>query len=116
MSIQIFGTKKCRNTSKAERFFKERGIKYQLVNLAEKGISKGELQSVLKVLGSDEVIDKNSREYIKKNLQYMKYDPVEEILESPLIINTPLVRCGRDASAGLAEEKWKKWASEIKGS
>jgi glutaredoxin len=43
MNIQIFGTSKCQDTRKAQRFFKERGIPFQYVDLAVKGLSKGEL-------------------------------------------------------------------------
>jgi len=114
MNIQIFGTKKCKKTAKAERFFKERGIPFHFVNLAEKGISKGELQNVVRNVAVDEIIDRESKEFTQRNLQYMKFDPVEEILESPLILNTPIVRFGKSVTAGLAESKWKDWAKELK--
>ena len=51
MNIQMFGTKKCNDTKKAERFFKERGIKYQFVDMKEKGMSKGEFNSVAQANG-----------------------------------------------------------------
>ena len=53
MNIQIFGTKKCNDTKKAERFFKERGIKYQFIDMKEKGMSKGEFNSVAQVTGME---------------------------------------------------------------
>ena len=51
MNIQIFGTKKSFDSKKAERFFKERGIKYQFVDMKEKGLSKGEFNSVCQAVG-----------------------------------------------------------------
>ena len=51
MNIQIFGTKKCNDTKKAQRFFKERGIKFQFIDMKEKGMSKGELRSVCQAIG-----------------------------------------------------------------
>lgn len=56
LNIQIFGTKKCNDTKKAERFFKERGIKYQFIDMKEKGMSKGEFNSVAQVNGGLEKI------------------------------------------------------------
>ena len=56
MNIQIFGKKKCFDTKKAERFFKERGIKYQFIDMKEKGMSKGEFRSVAEVNGGIESV------------------------------------------------------------
>ena len=56
MNIQIFGTKKCNDTKKAERFFKERGIKFQFIDMKEKGMSKGEFNSVAQANGGLENI------------------------------------------------------------
>ena len=62
MNIQIFGTKKCNDTKKAERFFKERGIKYQFVDMKEKGLSKGEFQAVAQANGGIEnLLDPNCK-------------------------------------------------------
>ncbi len=68
MNIQIFGTKKCNDTKKAERFFKERKISYQFIDLKEKALSKGELQSVKKAIGLEDLINKNSKDYKKLNM------------------------------------------------
>lgn len=63
MNIQIFGTKKSAETRKAERYFKERGIKFQYVDLKEKGLSKGELTSVMQAVGGiDKLIDAASKD------------------------------------------------------
>lgn len=108
--IQIFGTKKCKDTAKAVRFFKERGVKFQFIDLAEKGMSKGELESVSKSIPLEELIDKNCKEYEKRNLSYLKHNIFEELLEHPLLTKTPVVRYGKDAAVGFNPDIWKKWA------
>jgi len=108
--IQIFGTKKCKDTAKAIRFFKERGVKFQLIDLAEKGMSKGELESISKSVPLEELIDKTSKEYEKRNLAYIRHNIFEELLEHPLLTKTPVVRNGKEAVVGFNPEVWKKWA------
>ena len=112
--IQIFGTKKCRDTAKALRFFKEHGIKIHMVDLAEKGMSRGELASVVKSVPLEELIDTTCKEYEKRNLKYIKHDIGEELLAEPLLFKTPVVRCGKEASAGYAPDAWKRWADSEK--
>ncbi len=112
MNIQIFGTKKCNDTKKAERFFKERGIKYQFIDMKEKGLSKGEFNSVAAILGGiDNMIDENSKD--KDTLALIKYivkeDRLDKILENQQILKTPIVRNGKKATIGYAVEVWKKW-------
>ncbi|MCR5770801.1 MAG: arsenate reductase family protein [Butyrivibrio sp.] len=112
MNIQIFGTKKCNDTKKAERFFKERGIKYQFVDMKEKGMSKGELMSVASVNGGiDNMIDQNAKD--KDTLLLIKYiadeDKVDKILENQQVIKTPVVRNGKQSTLGYQPDVWKKW-------
>lgn len=112
MNIQIFGTKKCFDTKKAERYFKERNIKYQFIDLKEKGMSKGELTSVVSALGGIEsLIDENSRD--KELLKLLRYlvpeDRIDKVLENQKIIKTPVVRNGRKATVGYQPEVWKSW-------
>lgn len=112
MNIQIFGTKKCNDTKKAERFFKERGIKYQFIDMKEKGLSKGEFNSVATIIGGiDNMIDENSKD--KDTLALIKYivkeDRLDKILENQQILKTPIVRNGKKATIGYAAEVWKKW-------
>jgi arsenate reductase len=109
MGIQIFGTLKCQETRKAQRYFKDRGIPFQLINLAEKGLSKGELNSVSTVVGIENLIDKNSKEYTKHNLKYLTHNVEEELLNHPLLCKTPIVRNGRKATVGYAPDVWKEW-------
>ena len=112
MNLQIFGTKKCNDTKKAERFFKERGIKYQFIDMKEKGLSKGELTSVIQANGSIEnLIDENCKD--KDTLALIKYiadeDKFDKILENQQVIKTPVVRNGKQATVGYQPDVWKKW-------
>jgi arsenate reductase (glutaredoxin) len=109
LNIQIFGTLKCQDTKKAQRYFKERRISFQFINLMERGLSKGELNSVRNAVGGDELIDRESKEYARLNLKYINHDPEEEALRHPLILKTPVVRNGNLATAGYAPEVWKTW-------
>ena len=85
MNVQIFGTKKSNDSKKAERFFKERGIRYQFVDMKEKGLSRSEFQSVLQAVGGlDEMIDPGCRD--KDLLLLIKYiaeeDRAQKVLET----------------------------------
>ncbi len=112
MNIQIFGTKKCNDTKKAERFFKERGIRYQFIDMKEKGMSKGEFTSVAQANGGImNMIDPDARD--KDTLALIKYiadeDKVEKILENQQVIKTPVVRNGKQSTLGYQPDVWKKW-------
>lgn len=112
MNIQIFGTKKSFDTKKAERYFKERGIKYQFIDMKEKGLSKGEFNSVCQAVGGMErLIDTNCKD--KKLLSLIQYiveeDKVEKILENQSVIKIPIVRNGKQATVGYQPEVWKNW-------
>ena len=112
LNIQIFGTKKCNETKKAERFFKERGIKYQFVDMKEKGMSKGEFMSVAQVNGGIEnMINWDGKD--QDTLALIRYiadeDKLKKILENPFVIKTPVVRNGKQSTLGYQPEVWKKW-------
>ena len=112
MNIQIFGTKKSSDTRKAERFFKERGIRFQSVDMKEKGLSKGEFQSVLQAVGGlEEMIDQNAKD--KDLLLLIRYlaeeDRAQKVLENQCVLKLPIVRNGRQATVGYQPEVWKKW-------
>lgn len=109
MNIQIFGTKKCNDTKKTERFFKERDIPIHFRDLSEKGISPGELDNILCVVKIDDLIDLNSKQYIKRGLQYMIFNTKEELLADPLLFKTPIVRNGKMVTVGYQPEIWKGW-------
>ena len=112
MNIQIFGTKKCNDTKKAERFFKERGIKYQFIDMKEKGMSKGEFTSVAQANGGiDAMLDPSCKD--QDTLALIRYiaeeDKLEKILENPQVIKTPVVRNGKQSTLGYQPDVWKKW-------
>ncbi len=111
MNIQIFGISKCFDTKKAERYFKERKIKYQFIDLNIKGLSKGELQNVKAAVGLRELINEKSKEYTKLNLQNIRTDSVKEelLLNNPKLYKTPIVRNGKMATVGYKPEIWKSW-------
>ncbi len=112
MNIQIFGTKKCNDTKKAQRFFKERGIKFQFVDMKEKGLSKGELSAVAQTNGGlDGLIDPNCKD--QDALALIKYiadeDKMEKLLLNQQVIKTPVVRNGKQSTVGYQPDVWKKW-------
>lgn len=112
MKIQIFGTKKCNETKKAERFFKEREIKYQFVDMKKKGMSKGEFNSVAQANGGlDHMINWEGKD--QNLLALIKYianeDKLEKVLENPQVIKTPVVRNGKQSTLGYQPDVWKKW-------
>ena len=112
MNIQIFGKSKCFDTKKAERYFKERKIKYQLIDLPRYGMSKREFESVKSVVGLDAMIDEKSKDY--DLLKYLAYDSdrAEKLMEDPSLIKTPIVRNGKKASVGYCPDVWKQWEKE----
>ena len=113
MNIQIFGTKKSQDTRKAERFFKERGIRYQFVDIKEKGLSKGEFESVKKALGGlDNMIDQGckDRDLLALITWIAEEDRVQKVLENQSVLKIPIVRNGRQATAGYQPEVWKTWS------
>lgn len=112
MNIQIFGTRKCFDTKKAERYFKERCVKYQFIDLKEKSMSKGEFTSVKQALGGlSHMIDANCKD--KDLLALITYisddDKEEKVFENQKVIKTPIVRNGKQATAGFRPEVWKDW-------
>lgn len=112
MNIQIFGTKKCNDTKKAQRFFKERGIKFQFIDMREKGMSRGEFTSVAQANGGMEnMLDPDCKD--QDTLALIKYladdYKLEKILDNPQVIKTPVVRNGKQSTIGYQPDVWKKW-------
>ena len=112
MNIQIFGTKKSADTRKAERWFKERGIRFQSVDLKEKGLSKGEFQSVMQAVGGlDALIDPECKD--KDLLALIRYiaqeDKAEKVLENQSVLKQPIVRNGKQATVGYRPDVWAGW-------
>lgn len=109
MNIQIFGKSKCFDTKKAQRYFKERRVPFQNIDLLDKGISKGELKSVVAAVGLDALIDPKHPD--SPLLQYLAYDEdkAEKLLLDPRLLKTPIVRNGRQATVGYCPDVWKTW-------
>jgi arsenate reductase-like glutaredoxin family protein len=112
MNIQIFGTTKCFDTKKAQRYFKERNIKVQFINLKEKSMSKGELTSVMQAVGGmDKLINPKAKD--QDTLALIKYiadeDKFEKLLENQQVLLTPVVRNGKQATVGYQPDIWKNW-------
>lgn len=112
MNIQIFGTKKSADTRKTERFFKERGIKFQAIDLMQKGFSKGELTSILQAVGGMEnLLDEKTKD--QEAYLMIKYlvdeDKLDKVLEHPMVVKQPVVRNGRQATVGYQTDVWKNW-------
>ena len=112
MNIQIFGTKKSFDSKNAERYFKERGIKYQFIDMKEKGLSKGEFNAVCQAVGGyEKLIDPDCRD--KDLLALIRYiaeeDRAEKILENQKILKVPIVRNGKQAAIGYEPDIWKEW-------
>ena len=110
MNIQIFGKTKCFDTKKAERYFKERRIKYQFIDVVKFGMSRGELNSVKAAVGLDALIDESAPG--AEVLRYLAYaeDKLEKLFADPRLLRTPIVRNGKQATVGYAPDTWKTWA------
>ena len=110
MNIQIFGKSKSFDTKKAERWFKERRIKYQYIDLPSKGLSPREYQSVKQKVGFEALVDTRSRAYEAHYMAYLTPEAREEkLLEHPELFRTPIVRNGREATVGYCPEVWATW-------
>lgn len=109
MNIQIFGKSKCFDTKKAERFFKERRIKYQFVDINRYGMSRGELNSVKNAVGLDAMINTADVDY--PMIQYLASNDakLDKLFECPRLIKTPIVRNGKQATVGYMPDVWSKW-------
>lgn len=109
MNIQIFGMLKCQETRKAQRYFKDRRIPYQFVDVTQKGLSRGELKSLKAAVGIDNLIDRDGKVYTRKNLKYLTHDVEEELFNDASLLKTPVVRNGAQATVGYQPDLWKAW-------
>jgi arsenate reductase (glutaredoxin) len=115
MDVQIFGTRKCRDTRKAVRFFKERRVKIHFVDLAERAASPGELRRFEQKFGAEALLDREGRRFRDRGL-HVSHLPEPRILpllaEDPHLLRTPLVRYGNQLSLGADEASWKEWVAK----
>lgn len=112
MNIQIFGKTKCFETKKAERYFKERGIKFQSIDVPKFGMSRGELTGVKRAVGGlGPLIDPASKDYDKSCIAWLASEEAKEekLLEFPSLLKTPIVRNGKQATVGFCPDVWGGW-------
>lgn len=112
MNIQIFGTNKSFDTKKAQRWFKERRIKFQMVDLKEKGLSRGEFDNVCRALGGwQQLVDPNAKD--KQTLALLEalvdWQQEDKLFENQQLFRTPVVRNGRQATVGYQPQVWQSW-------
>ena len=112
MNIQIFGTSKCFDTKKTQRYFKERGIRFQMIDMKEKGLSRGEFDSVARAVGGwQALVDPNAKD--KQTLALLQalvdWQQEDKLFENQQLIRTPIVRNGRQATVGYQPEVWAGW-------
>ena len=109
MNIQIFGKSKCFDTKKAQRYFKERRIKFQEVDVRKFGMSRGELSSVKNAVGLEAMVDPNNPDAVL--LSYLADDQakLDKLFEDPSLLRTPIVRNGRQATVGYCPQVWEGW-------
>lgn len=112
MNIQIMGTLKCRETQKAQRYFKERRIQTHFRDLLEKGLSEGELDNILRKYSEEDLLDKESKQFAKRHMDHMVFNIREELLSDPLLIKTPVVRNGKETTIGFQPDIWKLWIAQ----
>ncbi len=114
MILQIIGRKNCKETRRAERFFKERDITYQFRDLREKGVSSGELQSICRKVPAEELIDTEGKAYSSGGYKYLEFDAFEELLEKQELMKTPILRYEQSVFVGRDELSWKKLADTLR--
>jgi arsenate reductase (glutaredoxin) len=112
-NLQIFGTRKCKETRVAERFFKERRVPFQFIDISQKGLSPGELRKVAAAVGGvDKLIDRDGKRYVDRGLKYAAPTGprIEQaLLDDPLLLRTPIVRSADRATVGPALATWTAW-------
>lgn len=118
MNVQIFGTNKSQDTKKALRFFKERGLKPQFVDLKTREMAPGELNRFVQRFGLNALVDTGGKAYERAGLEYMRVGDEEmkgKLIADPALMVQPLVRSGSVLSVGWDEEMWRAWYEEQKG-
>ena len=109
MNIQIFGKAKCFDTKKAERYFKERRIKYQFVDILKYGMSRGELNAVKNAVGLEAMVNTEDEDYPLFRYLASMEAKLDKLYEVPYLLKTPIVRNGKQATVGYCPDVWKNW-------
>ena len=109
MNIQIFGKSKCFDTKKAERWFKERRIKFQSIDVKKCGMSRGELSSVKNAVGLDAMVDPGHPDAVLLSYLVGQDAKLDRLFDDPTLLRTPIVRNGKQATVGYCPDVWSKW-------
>lgn len=109
MNIQIFGKSKCFDTKKAERWFKERRVKFQSIDVKKYGMSRGELASVKNAVGLDAMVDPSHPDAVLLSYLASQDAKLDKLFEDPTLLRTPIVRNGKQATVGYCPDVWNKW-------
>lgn len=109
MNIQIFGASKSFDTKKAERWFKERRIKFQAIDVRKYGMSRGELASVRQAVGLEAMIDHKHPDCILLEYLASEQAKLDKLFEDPTLLNVPIVRNGKQATVGYCPQIWESW-------
>lgn len=114
MQVQVFGTRKSADTRKALRFFSERRITTHFVDVSERAPSPRELKRFVERFGVDALVDRTSRRFAELGLAHAQRSPewwVQRLIDEPLLLRMPLVRCGHRLAVGLDEGAWRTWVT-----
>jgi len=117
MTVQIFGTNKSKDTKKAQRFFMERGLKPQFVDLQQREIAPGELNRFVQKFGLDALVDKTGKAYKDAGLEYLRMTDeqlMQKLIDNPRLMLQPLLRSANTLSAGWDETVWRAWHADNK--
>ncbi len=114
MNIQIYVNKKNPDVLKAERFFKERRIPYQMMDLKKYKLGKKELELFVRAAGAKALVDREGKKALERPVAHMTTDSliVAELLNDPAALRSPIVRNGNQVTIGADEETWKQWEAQ----
>ena len=116
MNIQIYVNKKNPDVLKAERFFKERRIPYQIMDLKKHKLGQKELDTFVRAIGAKELVDREGKKALERPVAHMSTDSliIAELLSDPSALRSPIVRNGSKVTVGADEATWKQWVESEK--
>ena len=115
MNIQIYAAKKNPDVLKAERFFKERRIPYQMMALKKHKLGRRELELFARAAGGAQaLVDRSGQKALERPVAHMSSDSLilDALMDDPSALVSPIVRNGSKATVGAQEAVWKEWAAQ----
>ncbi len=111
MSIQMYVSKKNFDVQKAERFFKERRVQIQVMDLKKHRLGEREVQAMSRAGGLSALIDREDKRVKEHPACYYDRDSLlmAAVLENPWLLKSPIVRCGTQVTVGYQPETWTQW-------